>query len=79
MTYKLKDWIEIYNKNLNIEVWSCQHIIFKGKIIDFKNYEIFKDCKIINQSINSDFHYFYINTSNLVTTCHLALFTRPLI
>ncbi len=53
MTYKLKDWIEIYNKNLNIGVWSCQHIFFKGKIIYFKNYEIFKDCKMIEQSINS--------------------------
>ncbi|MFW4370854.1 MAG: hypothetical protein EHV01_002820 [Spiroplasma sp. hy2] len=68
MTYKLKDWIDIYNKNLNIEVWSCQHIIFKGRIIDFKDYEFFKDCKIkiIEQSVNSDFHYFYINISNLV-------------
>ncbi|MFJ1522740.1 hypothetical protein [Spiroplasma sp. ald] len=66
MTYKLKDWIDIYNKNLNIEVWSCQSIIFKGRIKDFKNYEIFKDCKIIEQSVNSDFHYFYINISNLV-------------
>ncbi|MFW4371162.1 MAG: hypothetical protein EHV01_004420 [Spiroplasma sp. hy2] len=66
MTYKLKDWIDIYNKNLNIEVWSCQSIIFKGRIKDFKNYEIFKDCKIIEQSVNKDFHYFYINISNLV-------------
>ncbi|KAF0850152.1 MAG: hypothetical protein EIB84_06800 [Spiroplasma poulsonii] len=66
MTYKLKDWIDIYNKNLNIEVWSCQSIIFKGRIKDFKYYEIFKDCKIIEQSVNSDFHYFYINISNLV-------------
>ncbi|MFW4371375.1 MAG: hypothetical protein EHV01_005510 [Spiroplasma sp. hy2] len=66
MTYKLKDWIDIYNKNLNIEVWSCQNIIFKGKIKDFKNYEIFKDCKIIEQSVNKDFYYFYINISNLV-------------
>lgn len=58
MTYKLKNWIKLYNKNLNIEVWITNSIIFKGRIIEFKDYEFFKDCKIIQQSVNSDFHYF---------------------
>lgn len=62
----LKDLLEIYNKNLNIEVWSCQSIFFKGRIKDFKYYENFKNCEIIEQSVNGDFHYFYINISNLV-------------
>ncbi|PQP79345.1 hypothetical protein C6B38_01520, partial [Spiroplasma sp. ChiS] len=63
---KLKDWIEIYNNNnLKIEVKSIQSIIFKGKIKDFKGYEIFKDCKIIHKSVNANFNYYYINTSTL--------------
>ncbi|APE75092.1 hypothetical protein [Spiroplasma citri] len=65
MLEKLKDWIEIYNNNLKIEVKSIQSIIFKGKIKDFKGYEIFKDCKIIHKSLNANFIYYYINTSTL--------------